>query len=65
MTSFDIAEDFALFDLVDRWDTSFVFANYKGVLTTISHEIEKGCGGVPRARVCLLVFKKCLCFCRR
>lgn len=51
MNAYDISEDFALFDLVDRWDTSFVFANYKGVLTIISHEIEKGvrgCSSRPR-----------------
>ncbi len=32
----------SLWPLVDRWETVSVFANYKGVLTTISHEIETG-----------------------
>ena len=38
----DIELDFSLWPVVDRWETSYLFANYKGVLTTISHEIEQG-----------------------
>lgn len=47
----DIELDFSLWPVVDRWETSYLFANYKGVLTTISHEIEQGLkrtGNQPR-----------------